>query len=285
MTKFSRRGKFLLSLFAVSAMSAGAFAKETGSPDLLSFANGGRVLEYPDFPLIESMSAGPLNLIDGSAATDWEGETGEIVFIFELAETTELHRLGFDTAGLNRDTKSAKDFIVEVSETSATKGFSQVLGGTLKMAKNGQSFAFKSEERPTAQWVRLTILNNYGDDYTAFTGFQAYGKQLTQEATMPDLTGKYDGGNGWGRVNIHDSDAGVTGCYAYQQGEFKGVVEGRVLKLDMLHRADGQRLNGLFQMMPGGKLEGIVRNEGASNLDFYAAYYSAEKAAGKPDSC
>lgn len=285
MTKFSIRSTFLLSVFAVTAMSAGAIAKEAGSPDLMSFANGGRVLAHPDFPAISSMSAGPLNLIDGSVSTDWEGETGENVFVFELAETTEVHSIAFDTAGLNRDTKSAKDFVVEVSETSPTKGFAEVLGGSLKMAKNGQSFSFKPEERPTAQWVRLTILNSYGDDYTAFTGFHVYGKQLTQDAAMPDLTGKYMGGNGWGRLNIHDSDAGLSGCYAYQQGEFKGVVEGRVLKLDMLQRADGQRLDGLFQLMDNGELVGLVRNEGKSNLDFYAAYYSAEKEGGKPNSC
>lgn len=285
MTKFSVSSKFLASVLAVAAMSSGAYSKEKGAPDLMSFANGGRVLEYPDFPTISSMSAGPLNLIDGSAATDWEGETGEITFLFELSEVSEVHRIAFDTAGLNKDAKSAKDFVVEVSETSATKGFTEVLGGTLKMAKNGQSFSFKPDERPTAQWVRLTILNNYGEDYTAFTGFHVYGDQLTQEATMPDLTGKYDGGNGWGRVNVHDTDEGLTGCYAYQQGEFEGVVEGRVLKLKMHQRADGQRLDGLFQLMDSGELVGIVRNEGASNLDFYATYYSAEKAGGKPNSC
>jgi hypothetical protein len=285
MIRISTRSKTLLSFFAVTALSASAMAKEAGSPDLLAFAEGGRVLEHPDFPAISSMSAGPLNLIDGSAATDWEGETGENVFVFELAETTEIHGFAFDTAGLNRDTKSAKDFVIEVSETSATKGFSEVMSGSLKMAKNGQSFSFKPEERPTAQWVRLTIFNSYGDDVTAFTGFHAYGKQLTQEATMPDLTGKYMGNSGWGRLNITDSEEGVAGCYAYQQGEFEGVVDGRVLKIKMHQRADGQRLDGLFQLMDNGELVGLVRNEGKSNLDFYAAYYSAEKEGGKPNSC
>lgn len=285
MIRISTRSKTLLSIFAVTAMSAPAIAKEAGSPDLLAFAEGGRVLEHPDFPAISSMSAGPLNLIDGSAATDWEGETGENVFVFELAETTEIHGFAFDTAGLNRDTKSAKDFVIEVSETSATKGFSEVMGGSLKMAKNGQSFSFKPEERPTAQWVRLTIFNSFGDDVTAFTGFHAYGKQLTQEATMPDLTGKYMGNSGWGRLNITDSEEGVAGCYAYQQGEFDGVVDGRVLKIKMHQRADGQRLDGLFQLMDNGELVGLVRNEGKSNLDFYADYYSAEKESGKPNSC
>ena len=102
---------------------------------------------------------------------------------------------------------------------------------------------------------------------------------------MPDLTGKYMGGNGWGRLNITDSDEGVAGCYAYQQGEFEGVVDGRVLKIKMHQRADDQMLDGLFQLMDSGELVGLVRNEGKSNLAFYAAYYSAEKESGKPNSC
>ena len=286
MTIFTNARKAILLVgLAATTMSANAADKPVGSPDLFSFANGGRIVDAPDFPEMSSMHASPLNLIDNSAATDWEGEAGEITFVVELAELTELHRVSFDTAGLNRDVKSAKEFVVEVSETSATKGFSQVLTGTLKMVKNGQSFAFKPEERPTAKWVRLTILSNYGDDYTAFTGFHGYGKQLTQDATMPDLTGKYEGASGWGRINMTDSEDGVSGCYAYQQGEFDGVVDGRVLKLKMHQRADGQKLDGLFQMMAGGKLVGIVRNEGASNLDFYAAYYSAEKESSKPNGC
>lgn len=285
MTKFSLRSKILLSVFALTAISASAADKTAGSLDLFSFANGGRIVEHPDFPEISSMHAGPLNLIDDSVATDWEGQNGEAVFVVELAEVTELHRISFDTGALNRDSKSAKDFVVEVSETSATKGFTEVLGGTLKMAKNGQSFSFKPEERPTAQWVRLTILNNYGDDYTAFTGFHGYGKQLTQDAAMPDLTGKYEGASGLGQFNIVDAEDGVSGCYEFSQGQFKGVVDGRVLKLNIVHRFDDTRLNGLFQMMPGGKLMGMVRNDGSAHRDAYANYYSAEKAGGKPNSC
>jgi Sad1 / UNC-like C-terminal len=285
MTKFSLRSSFLLSVFAITAISASAADKTAATPDLFSFANGGRVIDAPDFPGMSQMDSSPINLIDDSAATDWTGEAGEITFVIELAEVTELHRISFDTGGLNRDAKSPKEFVVEVSETSATKGFTEVLGGTLKMAKNGQSFSFKPEERPTAQWVRLTILNNYGDDYTGITGFHGYGKELTQEASMPDLTGKYEGASGWGRINMTDSDSGVSGCYAFQQGEFDGVVEGRVLKLKMHQRENGERLNGLFQMMPGGKLVGIVRTEGSAYRDGYASYYSAEKESGKPNGC
>jgi hypothetical protein len=285
MIKFTLRSKLLLSVFAMASLSTGAQSKEAGSPDLFSYAEGNRILQAPDGTGMSQMEATPLNLIDDSAATDWTDAAEEAVFVFELAELTELHRISFDTGGLNRDMKSPKEFVLEVSETSATKGFSEVLGGTLKMAKNGQSFSFKPEERPTARWVRLTIVNNYGDDYQGFTGFHGYGKQLTQDATMPDLTGKYEGASGWGRINLTDSDNGVSGCYAYQQGEFDGVVEGRVLKVNMHQRENGERMNGVFQIMPGGKLVGLVRGEGSAYRDTYAAYYSAEKESGKPNGC
>jgi Sad1 / UNC-like C-terminal len=285
MAKFASRSKFLLTVFAAAAVSAGAQAKETVSPDLFSFSEGNRILQAPEGTGMSQMDSSPLNLIDDSAATDWTDAAGEAVFVFELAELTELHRISFDTGGLNRNSKSAKEFVIEVSETSATKGFTEVLGGTLKMAKNGQSFSFKPEERPTAQWVRLTILNNYGDDYQGFTGFHGYGKQLTQNANMTNLTGKYDGASGWGRINLTDSDAGVSGCYAYQSGEFEGAIKGRVLKLKMHQRENGDRLDGIFQLMPGNKLVGLVRNEGSSNLGFYAYYYSAEKESSKPNAC
>lgn len=283
---FHARRALLCAGLTATTMMAGAADVGGGARDLFAFAAGGRIVAAPDFPEMSAMHASPLNLIDGSANTDWEGEAGEIQFVIELAEQTELDRLSFDTAGLNRDTKGAKDFTVEVSDTSADSGFAPVMSGTLKLARNGQSFAFDPQQRPVARWVRLTISSNYGDDYTAITGFHGFGRQLTQSAAMPALTGKYDGASGWGRVNISESPDGVSGCYAYQQGEFRGVVDGRVLKLDMVERASGTRMTGLFQMMPGDqKLVGIVRNEGAAHRDAYANYYSAERESETPNGC
>ncbi len=279
------RKAFLLSIMTATAMSASAASKEVGSPDLFSFASGTWIVKAPADSSMTQMEASPLNLIDGSAATDWTGEAGEAVFVFELAELIELHRISFDTAGLNRDQKAPSEFVVEVSETGAGGGYTEVLIGNLKMAKNGQSFSFKPEERPNARWVRLTILKNHGDDYQGFTGFHGYGKQLTQEATMPDLNGRYEGASGWGRINLNDDDGGVSGCYEFQQGKFQGVVDGRVLKIDMLQQADGTQLNGMFQMVPGGKLVGLVRTEGSAYRDAYAYYYSAEKESNKSGGC
>ena len=281
----------LLAAVAAMAMSASAAApKAAAAPagsarDLFSFAAGARIVEAPADALMTQMDASPLNLIDDSTVTDWTGEAGQATFVFELSELTELSRIAFDTGGLNRDAKAPNAFVVELSKTSATQGYTQILRGTLQMARNGQSFAFKVGERPVGQWVRLTILTNHGDDYQGFTGFHGYGQQLTTAAAMPGLTGKYDGASGWGRVNLAASGAQVSGCYEFQQGEFAGVVDGRVLKLSMLQREDGTRMNGLFQLLPGGKLMGLVRSAGPAYRDTYAAYYSAQKVNGKPNSC
>lgn len=287
MTRFTSRGKVLLAMIAATALSTGAVSKETETQDFFSFASGTQILKAPDDVDMATMSASPLNLIDDSTVTDWTGEGGEVTFVFELAETTELSRIAFDTDGaMSHDDSAIKDFVVEVSETSPTKGYQEVLSGSLKMKKNGQSFSFKPEERPVAKWVRLTVLSNHGNDYQGFTGFHGYGKQLTHDATLPDLTGKYDGASGWGLINLTDADE-VSGCYEYQAGIFEGRVEGRVLMLDMTERAnDNTKLHGMFQLTPDGrKLYGLVRNEGSAHEDAYAYYYSAEKRNSKPNNC
>ncbi|MFM5908002.1 MAG: discoidin domain-containing protein [Novosphingobium sp.] len=287
MTVFSTiRKALLISAISASAVAANAAPTAGAGEDYFSFASGAWIVRAPEGTGMSQMESSPLNLIDGSASTDWTDEAGEAVFVFELAELTELSRIAFDTAGLNRDQKAPGDFTVEVSESGANSGYTQVMSGKLKMAQNGQSFAFKPEDRPQAKWVRLTILNNHGDDYQGFTGFHGYGKQLTQTATLPDLSGRYEGASGWGRVNLTDTDSGVSGCYEFQKGEFKGTVDGRVLKVDMIQRENGERLKGMFQMAPGGrKLVGLVRTEGSAHRDAYAYYYSAEKLGGKAGSC
>lgn len=275
-----------LALLAAIAAAPLQAAPAPGRADLFSFEQGARILKAPADADMTEMSASPFNLIDGSAATDWTGQAGQVSFLFELAETTELHSIAFDTAGLNRDPKGIKAFTIEVSETSPSKGFSEVMSGTLKIARNGQSFAFKPEARPTARWVRLTILSNYGDEYQGFTGFHGYGRQLTQTAELPDLTGKYEGASGWGAINLTDGDT-VSGCYEYQAGTFSGQVQGRVLMLDMTERSnDNNRLRGMFQLSPDGRtLYGLVRQTGAAHTDAFAYYYSAERSGGKPARC
>src|SRR3546814_13817990 len=115
------------------------------------------------------MDSSPFNLIDGSATTDWTGEAGRpAVFVLELAERTELSRVAFDTAFLNRDEKSQRAIRVELSDTSARSGFVPILAADLPMKKDGQSFGFDPDPRPDGRWVRLPLACNAGDKYTRF---------------------------------------------------------------------------------------------------------------------
>ncbi|MBX3593002.1 hypothetical protein [Sphingomonas sp.] len=268
----------------------GAIAQAGPQTDLFAYSEGTRIVQYPPDAPLHYMDASPLNLIDGSATTDWTGEAAQpAIFVFELAERTELSRVSFDTAGLNRDTKSPRAVRVEVSDTSSRSGFEPVLSATLRMKANGQSFAFAPDKRPVGRWVRLTVQSNYGDDYTGFTGFHGFGRQLTQQASMPDVTGSYEGWSGWGRLNLVQQGDQVTGCYAHENGRVSGVVVGRVLKLDMLQTPPGgpvRRMRGYFGVSPDGRqLIGIARGTSSSDQLGYATYMSADKTGSRAGSC
>lgn len=282
--------KYLGAMIAALALAAPAAAQTGPATDLFAFSQGARLVQVPDDAEFTAMDSSPLNLIDGSATTDWTGEAGRpAVFVLELAERTELSRIAFDTAFLNRDEKSPRAIRVEMSDTSARSGFAPILAADLKMKKDGQSFGFDSQHRPVGRWVRLTIASNYGDDYTGFTGFHGYGRPLTATATAPDVTGRYEGWSGWGTLNLTQSGNTVAGCYEYQAGRVTGQIEGRVLTLDMVETGpDGapRRLRGYFGLTAeGGKLIGFARGLAESDRPGYATYMSADRRANRPGAC
>ena len=278
----------LLPVIGAGALIGTAAAAQTAGTDYFSYRAGASILEMPDDAFISEMSSSPLNLIDDSTTTDWTGKAGQVVFVLELAEETELSRIAFDTGGLNRDRKAPRGFTVELSNTSASSGFEEVLSGELRMNANGQAFSFKPEERPTGRWVRLTIQGNYGDDYTGMTGFHGYGRQMSQSET-PNFEGNYDGASGLGWIHIQQDGNRVSGCYEYQQGEFSGTIEGRVMKLSITETSsvgDKTQNIGYFQMTPDRRgIVGMVRENSASGRGSYAAYYSGRKTGNSPGGC
>lgn len=278
----------------VPMLGAGALLVSTGSAqtagtDYFTYRAGARILAMPADADVSEMSASPLNLIDESVRTDWTGAAGQAVFVLELAEETELSRIAFDTGGLNRDRKAPRGFTVALSNTSPTSGFEEVLSGEMRMNANAQSFSFKEGERPVGRWVRLTIESNHGDDYTGMTGFHGYGRQMTHAAAAPDFNGNYEGASGLGWIHLRQEGNRVAGCYEYQQSEVSGVVDGRVLKLDIVETdSEGSktRRTGLFQFTPDRRgIVGLVRKADAAGRDSYADYYSARKTGNTPGGC
>lgn len=281
-----RRVLLLPCLIAAPFASTGSAT--TPTDDLFAFAAGAQLVSYPEDAHISAMDSTPLNLIDGSAATDWTGEAGHpVVFVLELAETTELSRVSFDTGGLNRDQKAPGDIRVEVSTTSPDSGFTPALSARLRMNANNQSFAFPADRRPTARWVRLTLLNNHGDDYSGMTGFHGFGRQLTQEASLPPIDGRYDGASGIGTMNLTRNGNTVTGCYEYQASRLTGTVDGRVVHVDIVETAPGgtRHSRGTMTFGADGRLYGLTRNVEGYAQDAYADYFSADKVSRNAGRC
>lgn len=280
-----------ISLAAALMITGTGAAQAPNAVDLFAFAQGTRIVAAPEDVAMSQMDSSPLNLIDGSAKTDWTGEAkGPPVFVFELEERSELDRIAFDTAFLNRDAKAVRAVRVEISDTSATSGFATIIDARLQRLKDNQNFSFDPKKPlPVGRWVRLTIVDNYsGDEYSAFTGFRGYGRKLTADAKIPDVTGSYEGLSGWGAISLTQQGDRVTGCYEYQQGKVTGTIKGRTMTLDMVETSiDGSaiRHRAFFGLSRNGKeLVGIGRNTDPALIGYYD-YYKADRIGNRPGSC
>ena len=249
--------------------------------DLLAFAAGTQIVVKPeDNQGIFMMAYDPINLIDEAPTTDWTVTAKPVpVLVFELPERTEIEKMVFDTAGLNRDEKAPNLVTVEMSDTSKDTGYQTILTTNLGMAKNGQEFTVSA--KVPGHWLRLTINSNHGDEYVGMTGLHAYGKQLTNSATLDGLSGTYDGWSGWGKVHLKQEGTRVTGCYDFQDGVMSGGIEGRMWKAEMVETESGgskTRKLGLFTFSRDGKLIiGLTRAKGAAPDDGYDSFYNGEK--------
>lgn len=249
--------------------------------DLLSFAAGTQIVDKPeDNKGLFIMAYDPINLIDESLGNDWQAKADvPAVIVFELAERAELDRLAFDSAGVLKDERSPKSVLVEVSDTSMNEGYKPILAADLKMVTNDQSFPVNA--KVPGRWVRLTIKSNYGSDYFGLVEFRGYGRQLTHDAALTNVSGTYEGFSGWGTVHLKQEGSRVTGCYEYQQGVISGGIEGRMLKALMIETAsDGtkSRQLGLYSFAPGNKrILALTRAEGADPGSLFSSYYAGEK--------
>ena len=268
-----------------SASTASAIAgsgTQTTAPaeaDLFAFASGARWVSGPADADYADMAYSPYNLLDEVTTTDWAGAASPApVFVLELPERTALTRIGFDSAGMNFDDKSAKAVKVEVSDTSAVTGFTTVLETRLAQAQNAQDFTLP--QAATGRWVRLTVLDNYGREFSGMTGFRGYGRQLTRTASIGDVSGTYEGASGWGEVHLKQVGTRVIGCYEYRDGVLAGGVEGNLLKVQMIEQVYGggqENQLGLFAVSSDGRsLYGLTRAENSS-IAGYNAWYSAQK--------
>jgi OmpA-OmpF porin, OOP family len=201
-------------------------APRADEPNLLSFASGVILRTGP-----ESYGSGwpARGILDDRAATGWASPANKLtdhVFVIELPERTELKLLSFDTGGIDGPGRGAKDVVVEMSDTSATAGFTRIAAVALKDKQDNQRTPATGG---AGRWVRITVKNNNGaTDYTELMEVRGYG---TQQATtpFPKVSGTYK--TNYGDFHIKQEGSALIGCYEHDQGVLSGGIEGRVMKV------------------------------------------------------
>ena len=225
-------------LFSLLIVCATATPAPAGQVNLLSLQEG-------TFPVVEPASYGGwpvIALLDDSPETGWacpEGTIADNVFVFEMAAEATIERFEFDAASVDEDGAGAKEVVVEVSTTSKSDGFTQILQATLAAGRDRQ--AFDAATRVPARWVRLTVRTNQGNEaWTELFGFRGYGER-------PPFAGIPEGISGTYATNYHDfhvrqQGTALVGCYEWDSGVLDGTIEGRVMKITWREGEDGSQM-------------------------------------------
>jgi outer membrane protein OmpA-like peptidoglycan-associated protein len=202
--------------------------------DLLSFAEGTIIVQ----PAYEGSGAfGPIALIDSTSNINWvsDKDVKTQVFVFEMPDKATIKTLVFDndTFGMGGTDSGVKDLTVEVSDTSATTGFKEILSASLKISDNEQRFTVASQV--AGRWVRATFKSNYGGDYLSLAEIRGYGDASLPELST-NLSGTYANKNDDGDYHIKQDGTSLTGCYEppnihHDPAVFTGGVDGNVAKI------------------------------------------------------
>ena len=217
-------GAILFSLAKLTAQAQGG----AGEVNLLSWGAGALVVQLPP-SYSDSGSWSPESLLDELPNTGWATKSGDLtpkVFVFEMADNSEITSLGFDTAQVENPGRGARDVKVEISDRS-DGGFTLIATPSLEKVKDHQKFALKTPA--TGRYLRLTVLNNWGDDkYMEIMNFYAYGKPLAKRS-LPNNSGTFS--SSYGNFRMQQTGSSVDGCYEHNNGLIeKGGVDGRVLR-------------------------------------------------------
>lgn len=190
-----------------------------------------------------SSDSGARQLIDESGFA-WQTGGGEVVdqsVTLALPARTTFQSFVFDTAyPTYLDGSSAKDVMVEVSDTSATAGFQTVLEATLQDSGSrggvdGQAFPV-SKALP-ARWVRYTAKSNFGSTRFILTKeLSGYGAQEAR-APIASVSGTYRM-ESIGELHLKQDGNAIIGCYAEDQGIVEGTIDGRTMTLVASGKSD-----------------------------------------------
>ena len=224
--------------------SNGASGDQTAAnrePSLVALSAGAFVVKRPQ-EWMDDESA--FHLLDEGPKSKWatpRGVTSPQTIVIALYEKTQLKTLDFDNYSIDSQFVgcSAKDIIVEMSDTDENSGFQKIADVSLKDREDNQRFPVSAEV--PGRWVRLTVKNNHGSDPDStieLNEFRAYGTQLTQ-TPLPDVSGTY---NTYFTDGFHLKQQGtsISGCYEARQGLVEGGIEGKAVKFTYYETSAGK---------------------------------------------
>ncbi|MGI9415975.1 MAG: OmpA family protein [Hyphomicrobiales bacterium] len=175
-----------------------------------------------------------LGLVDGTAERGWSSKKNAPFpheFLFELAQTYEIGKVGFDT----RKTEnaefpgiSARNVEVLASTVSRDGPFENILA--LDMAANRITrFAFITPFK--ARWLKLVITGNWGHaEYTELMEFMAYGEPVGGARRSEVEPGVYE--TNWDLFYMQVENGQLKGCYDHDGGRFSGALKGGFLTIE-----------------------------------------------------
>jgi len=207
-----------------------ALAAEGGKEpvNLLSWGAGAMLVQWPA-SYAEVGEWSPDGLLDELPKTGWATKSGDLtpkVFVFELADPSEITSLAFDTASVENRGRGAKDLKVEIADRK-DGSFKEIATPSLAPLKDRQTFALKAPV--SGRYLRLTVLSNWGDEkYMELMSVYAYGRPLVKRA-LPDNSGTFE--SSYGNFRLQQTGSAVSGCYEHKYGLIEnGGFEGRVLR-------------------------------------------------------
>lgn len=222
------------------------------------------------------------SLVDELAKVGWASareKTSNQSVTIELTAKTTLKSIVFDTAQVDEDGTAAKEVTVEISDTSATEGFQEILTATLKDKQDGQEFPVK--QTVGGRWLRLNVKNNYGSpNFIEVMEMRGYGEQETP-ATLENISGTYE--SSYGNFHIKQEGTSIVGCYEFNGGLLEGGLENRLMKLTWKENGDSKGPALMFFAQDGKQFLGVWAHNNSN--DGFSGEWNGKKISEKVGSC
>jgi outer membrane protein OmpA-like peptidoglycan-associated protein len=263
---------------AASTPAAAAPAGEP-APSLISFSAGALVAQKPQ-EYSESWSA--FWLIDDRADSGWASPENVVTpqtLIIALPERTQLDHLSFDTGHIDGDGRGAKDVLVEMSDTSASSGFTPIASVSLQDKADDQSFPVSAQV--PGRWLRVTIRNNHGSpQYIELFEVRGYGSQLTKTPFV-NTSGTYE--TNYGKFHLLQEGTSVTGCYEHADGLLNGGIDARVMRFTWMQGPERKGPALMVFSTDGKEMFGLWWDDG--NTDHAGGIWNGKKVSNDVGSC